>query len=321
MIERVAPLDILYKVGGVRCRSVDPDLLGRLKKSGCVAMYYGMETGSPTMLDVMEKNTNLQQNIDAARWTFETGMYTIYQMVLGMPGENNKTISETSQFIQEVTEYLPEEPHKRLSINYIQALPGTPVYEYGREQDLIGRTLEDEEKYLIDISDVNATDDSNFINFTNQDYLTVQAWRPKIIFDAEANWLRKRNWKPLGASVKAQNQNRARPETELEDDYNRGGYFNLGHLLIHHPLFYRYLSSPLGYPLRVMYPGAYVLVKDFRALPKKRLIGYILSYITTRFKLGRGLKDRRSLRKVMADRTPVPATSSEESMLPLRLGR
>ena len=188
LIERIRPLDILYQVGGVRCRSVDPDLLARLKDSGCVGLFYGMETGSPRILEVMEKNTEQQQNVDAALWTHEAGLYTIYQMVLGMPGEDHGTVAETSEFIQKITEFLPEPPHRRLSINYIQALPGTPVYEFARDSGLIGKSLEEEEQYLIGISDINAVDDSKFLNFTEYDYLTVQSWRQRIYFDAEMNW-------------------------------------------------------------------------------------------------------------------------------------
>jgi radical SAM superfamily enzyme YgiQ (UPF0313 family) len=81
LIEALTPLDVLYSVGGVRCRSVTPDLLRKLRNSGCVSLFYGMESGSPKMLEVMEKNTALQQNIDAARWTHEAGLYTTYQLM------------------------------------------------------------------------------------------------------------------------------------------------------------------------------------------------------------------------------------------------
>ena len=83
LIEAMEPLDVLYSAGGVRVASVDLDLLKNMKASGCVSLYYGMETGSPTMLNIMEKNSTLQKNIDAARWTHEAGLYTIYQLVPG----------------------------------------------------------------------------------------------------------------------------------------------------------------------------------------------------------------------------------------------
>ena len=316
LIERIRELDILWIAGGVRVRSVDADVLKRMRESGCVAVHYGIESGSPTILEGMEKNATVEMNYNAAKWTHEAGLYTIYQLVLAMPGETHKTIAETGQFLQDITEFLPDSPRKRLSINYIQALPGTAVYEYARNTGLIGRTLEDEEKYLINISDIDAAGDSKFMNFTEYDYFTVQSWRPKIMFDASANWHRKHNWKSRSEATGPV------PDTESEaDDYNRGGYFNLGHSVIHHPLFYRILSHPLGYPLRVLYPIAYVLIKDFRTMPKSGYLGYIWEWLYMRVLRRPRLKDLGSLRKVMKDRTPSPTTVTEQSMLPLRDGR
>jgi anaerobic magnesium-protoporphyrin IX monomethyl ester cyclase len=323
LLGQLQHLDILYNSAGVRVASVDPDLLKRMQASGCTSIYYGMETGSPRILDIMEKNTNLQRNIDATQWTYDAGLYTIYQMVLGMPGENHQTIKETSQFIQRATEFLPEPPHKRLSINFIQALPGTPVYEYARSTGAIGQSLEEEEEYLNKVSDINAADDSKFLNFTQDPYFSVQAWRRKIVFEAEANWYRKHNWKPAPTEPEAARLNGQLPNTESDEDYNRGGYFNLGHSLIRSPLFFRILSLSLCRPLRAMYPTVIVLGKDFVELPKKQFIKYLVEFGLHKLRLQRrtGLKDNKSLRQVMKDRAIVPVTKSTENMQPLRDGR
>lgn len=322
LIEQLRPLDVLYKVGGVRVSSVDPDLLRRMKESGCVGVYYGMESGSPRILEIMEKNASLEQNINAARWTYEAGIYTVYQMVLAMPGEDHDTIAETAQFIKNVTEFLPEPPNKRLSINYIQALPGTPVYEYARKAGLIGKSLEEEEKYLLAISDTNAADDTKMLNFTEYDYLTVQSWRPRIVFDAESHWYKKRGWKSAPKMPPAAGLNAHLPNTEADEDYSRGGYFNLGHtFVIRHPWFYRTLSSPMGYPLRVLYPAAFVLAKDFKRMPKRTCLAHIWRFFWRKIKTPKGLKDFRSLRRVMKEQTPPASTQSEQSMQPLRDGR
>lgn len=320
-IERISELDIIYQVSGVRCRSVDPDVLARLKASGCAAMYYGMETGSPRMLEVMEKGAKIQNNLDAALWTHQAGIHTIYQMVLGMPGEDRKTISETSAFIQSVTEYLPEPPDRRLSINYIQALPGTPVYEYARSTGQIGNSLEEEEKYLISISDVDASDDSTFLNFTQDDYLTVQSWRQKILFEAGANWYKKHNWKNAANGSSPAITNAGAATEEVEEDYRRGGYFNLSKTIIRHPNFYRVMSSPLGLPLRFIYPVTFVLAKNLKNLPKRRVIAHVGEYLKRRLIRASRPKEFVSLRKVMKERTSIPLTKSEESMLPMREGR
>lgn len=324
LIEKMKPLDILYKVHGVRVRSVDPDLLKRMKDSGCVSVLYGMETGSPRMLEIMEKNADLQMNIDAARWTHEAGLYTTYQMVLAMPGEDHKTIAETNDFIRQITEFLPEPPRRRLSMNYIQALPGTPVYEYARERGMIGKTLEDEESYLISISDVDAKDDVKMLNFTAYDYFTVQSWRPRIIFDAQLNWYKKHNWIPEHEALKAifLDTGDVDDATEAAEDYSQHGFFNLPTVLINRPSFYRFMSLPFCSPLRAVFPLFYVFTKKTsRDLSKKQYLACLWDWVCNRLKHGPGLKDYRSMRRVMKDRTPAPTTKSEESMLPLREGR
>ena len=323
LIEAIEPLDVLYSAGGVRVASVDLDLLKNMKASGCVSLYYGMETGSPSMLNIMEKNSTLQKNIDAARWTHEAGLYTIYQLVLAMPGEDPRTIRETSAFVNDVTEFLPDPPHKRLSINYIQALPGTPVYEYARDMALIGKTLEDEEQYLIGISDIDAVDDSKFLNFTGHDYVTVQSWRQEILFNAEANWYKHRSWKPAPKMPEAAELSGQLPDTEADEDYSRGGYFNVRHPLIRHPLFFRLMSLPLCRPLRALYPVAFILVKNFKNLSRKRAIAHAWEYAAYKIMPRKhvALNDAKSLRIVMKDRTLAPETTSEQSMQPLRDGR
>ena len=313
IVERLKPLDILWKGNGVRVRSVDQDILHKMYESSCVALYYGIESGSPDMLNVMEKNATVEHNYNTSKWTYEAGIYTIYQLVLGMPGETHKTIAETSDFIQRITEFLPEPPLTRLSTNYIQALPGTAVYEYARNQGLIGSSLEDEEKYLVSISDVNAADDSKFLNFTEYDYFSVQSWRPKIIFDATANWYQKHNWRVPKAA-------RLHGRRVVVEDYNRGGYFNLGHALIHHPMFYRALCSPLGRPLRAMYPLANALIRDLRTLPKRQFLAGLWEFLLKKLRHD-GLRDLKSLRQVMKERTPEPVSTTERSMQPLRDGR
>lgn len=312
LIRQIKPLDILHEVGGVRVRSVDLDLLKRLRDSGCVSAHYGMETGSPRILKVMEKNAILEQNINAARWTYEAGLFTIYQLVLAMPGETHNTIAETIEFVKRVTEYLDEPPRRRLSINFIQALPGTPVYEYARAKGLIGPTLEDEERYLIQVSDVNVGEDLSFLNFTEYDYLTVQSWRSKILFEAEAHYHHKRNWKrvkrPMMAGYKS-------IDDELAEDYSRGGYFNLERMVAN-PLFYRFCHR-----LCPLYTTAAVLKKVVMTFPLRQVVGLIYEWVRCKIKRREGLRDERSLRKVVIDLVPLPVTETDRAMKPLRDGR
>ena len=67
-------LDILFYIAGARVNTVDKDILLALKETGCWMIEYGFESGSQKMLDIMEKGTTVEQNIQVARWTKEAGL-------------------------------------------------------------------------------------------------------------------------------------------------------------------------------------------------------------------------------------------------------
>jgi hypothetical protein len=143
-----------------------------------------METGSPRMLSVMEKNVKIEDNYNAIKWTLQEGLDTTIQLVLGMPGETPETIQETADFVAYASRLQRGHDPMHLSINYAQALPGTPLYEFARTQGLVGQTAESEEQYLLDISDREAADEATTLNFTRYPKLMVETWRYLITMRA-----------------------------------------------------------------------------------------------------------------------------------------
>ncbi|MBI4423984.1 MAG: B12-binding domain-containing radical SAM protein [Elusimicrobia bacterium] len=325
LLEALKPLDILWQVGGVRCRTVDPGLLKRMKEAGAVGLFYGMETGSARILEVMEKNATLEHNLNAAVWTQQAGLFTIYQLVMGMPGENDQTVRESIEFFKKATEIMPESPLNRLSINYIQALPGTPVYEYARHKGLLGKTLADEERYLELISDIDAEDDTKFINFTDSDYLTVQSWRRRITLECIAHYRRAKGlpWPTLReiwhhAVVRKlwpARYERLRARAGLE--YERGGYFNL-----QRGLFYDVLATWL-YPVRTPALWLWLLAKEARRAGLGVTLRRAAEAAACRLRGPRedAYNEYRSLRKVVDAIAPPAAAPSGAAMAPLRAGR
>ena len=302
-LELIAPLDVLWKVGGMRARTIDLPLLKRMRDAGCVAVYYGFETGSPDILKVMEKNLKLDDNLNAARATHEAGLFTIYQLVLGMPGETPRTVRETLEMVKQITEFLPDPPYKRVSINFAQALPGTPLYEYARFKGLIGPTLQDEETYLLSVSDTPAGNDTTFIDFTGYPYLTVQTWRPRILYEATVHWLRQRKQCP------------ERGAATTSSTGGWGSYFNLLELQ-RHP---RWLV-PL-YPLRWALIWTWTLVRTWGRTPSRLYWQRLGESLMSPLRRNRDVPDYRSLREIMRTSAPAPQTLSEQSVIPLRLGR
>jgi hypothetical protein len=180
-----------WRCGGVRARTVTKEILQHWKNNGCVEVIYGTESGSQTILNIMEKGTTVEQNVDALQWVSEVGMGTIVQLVLGMPGETDETIRETISFLKQISGSLNywknKAPSELISINYAQALPGTPLYEWAREHGYIGRTIDQEEKYLLRISDTDAYSEDHFINYTGLPMLKVLMWRPWILAEVDVH--------------------------------------------------------------------------------------------------------------------------------------
>jgi hypothetical protein len=151
---------------------------------------FGMETGSERMLKIMEKKVKLSDNYNAMKWTVDAGLYTVVQIVLGMPGETPKTVQETIEFCKYALTLSSRQNPNDLSVNYAQALPGTPLYEFARARGMIDAGLDGEEAYLMRISDKDAHDEVTTLNFTDSSELECQTWRPRIQIEVNHHYVR-----------------------------------------------------------------------------------------------------------------------------------
>ncbi|MZH02035.1 MAG: radical SAM protein, partial [Nitrospinae bacterium] len=77
LIKVFSELGLKWHAGGVRTRTVTKETLQSWYDNGCDTVHYGIESGSPKILQVMEKNLKLEDNIQALKWTGEVGISTI----------------------------------------------------------------------------------------------------------------------------------------------------------------------------------------------------------------------------------------------------
>ena len=64
----------------------------------------------------MEKKITREQNIKALQATYEAGLITVIQLVIGMPGETDETIDETIDFLLKVMPYYPDHLRNKLDL-------------------------------------------------------------------------------------------------------------------------------------------------------------------------------------------------------------
>ncbi len=101
---------------------VDQELLQTMKNAGCLAVWFGVESGSEKILGQMNKKTKKDQIREAFKMTQKTGMMVIASAIIGFPGETEETAWETINFIKELN---PDDIGFYVATPY----PGTPMYE------------------------------------------------------------------------------------------------------------------------------------------------------------------------------------------------
>jgi anaerobic magnesium-protoporphyrin IX monomethyl ester cyclase len=333
---RIKRYDVLWQVAGMRVNCVTRDRLAMMRDAGAASICMGIETGSERMLKVMEKKVKVEDNYNAIRWTHEVGLELIPEIIMGMPGESTETVFETADLLSFAKTLAPDRDPLLVSINYAQALPGTPLYEFARKNGIIGQSLDLEEKYLLDISDQDAGNSVVSPNMTTAPNFIRQSWRARVLLRVAANYVKKfgaehyrtklmrghvfepvlRGMKGIGDNPvidrgfdQASNPDLGKEDLAMPSDLTLllGGKLSLFVLL--HPVIFDRLSIIVT---------IYHLLKAFRA---EGVLPTILDIYKTLSSKKRGLEiPHDSLRKIVERELPSIPTDAQE-MAPLRRGR
>jgi len=94
----------------------------KMKKSNCMLLGLGIESGSRDILKNAKKKETLESITKAVELCRKAGITTMGHFIFGLPGETKKTIAETIQFAIE------------LGLDYMQAYSAVPYpqTEFGK---------------------------------------------------------------------------------------------------------------------------------------------------------------------------------------------
>jgi radical SAM superfamily enzyme YgiQ (UPF0313 family) len=92
---------IAWKAEG-RVDIVDREILALMRRAGCDAIAYGVESANPAGLDFIGKNTTPEQAREAFRLTREAGIRTMGYFILGIPTETYDDALRTIRFAIEL---------------------------------------------------------------------------------------------------------------------------------------------------------------------------------------------------------------------------
>ncbi len=110
--------------------TIDEQMLAAMKQAGCFMTTYGVESGSPRILEKMNRPV---RDIDVIRKAFrdsrKAGLETLAYFMVGNPGETDDDLRATRSLMRELD---PDHVHISVFVCY----PATPFYEQGLRDGL-----------------------------------------------------------------------------------------------------------------------------------------------------------------------------------------
>lgn len=129
LLDLIKSLSINFRCHG-RAGYDTEEVYKKLAESGCVQVAWGIESGSQSMLDRMNKEVTIKENSEVIRWAKKYGITSRAFFIIGFPGETKETLQMTKNFIEE------SEPDQIFVSSFVP-YPGTDVYENPKKYGII----------------------------------------------------------------------------------------------------------------------------------------------------------------------------------------
>ena len=129
MMQNILPLlkekDFKW-IANVRINTFNDELLRQFKESGCVYLFFGVESPDDDVLKYIRKGQN-RRMIDEGIATVSKGdIPTLYSLIIGLPGETEEQMNRTLDFADEIRR---RHPGAEVPIQPYVPLPGTLLYQ------------------------------------------------------------------------------------------------------------------------------------------------------------------------------------------------
>jgi len=124
-------LDIEW-VCDTRADMISRDLLKSMKEAGCQTVWFGVESGSPRVLEKINKGITNEQTIQAFKLCREEGIQIASSFILGIPGETLEDMEITYKFAKKLDPDWAQ-------FNIYIAVPGSGLYDEVMQKGLYDR--------------------------------------------------------------------------------------------------------------------------------------------------------------------------------------
>ncbi|MFH1030667.1 MAG: radical SAM protein [bacterium] len=109
-------------LANARVGLITEDTLKLAKKAGCHTIKFGVESGNQELLNKMRKGYKKERAIEVFNFCNKIGMKTHAHVMVGVPGETEKTVNETIDFVKRLNP-------TTASFGICTPYPGSPLFD------------------------------------------------------------------------------------------------------------------------------------------------------------------------------------------------
>ncbi|MDQ7827262.1 MAG: radical SAM protein [Candidatus Eremiobacteraeota bacterium] len=120
-----------------RVDAVDEERFRRMKEAGCLMVAFGVESGSPSVLEFLKKGITVDETRRAFEICRRLGINTHAYVIIGSPEETRDDLKATVSLIKEI------QP-TTCYVARATPIPGSYLHEYAEERGIINRGCRDE---------------------------------------------------------------------------------------------------------------------------------------------------------------------------------
>jgi len=155
--------------GLTRANFVNEDIIALAKRSGCIRLDMGIESGDDQILKDIGKSTTVEEVQQAVTIIKNLGIKLVTYYILGHPNETRESVYNTYKLAVKVNSDL-------IAVGLMVPYPGTKVYEYA---------LKGEKGYRLLSKDWSQYDKygGKALEITGLSYEELLKWQKKIYFD------------------------------------------------------------------------------------------------------------------------------------------
>lgn len=126
---RIKPYGIKW-LANFRVPDVTPELIEIVKNGNCSTMAFGIESADNNVLKSMNKKITIEETERALKLVYDAGLAIQGVLIFGDPAETMESATRTLNWWK-------EHIHYELMLSLIITYPGTALYKYARENNII----------------------------------------------------------------------------------------------------------------------------------------------------------------------------------------